>query len=544
LSALIGAIIALGAGISMYVMRPRDITVERIEFDGVRGRLVGNVYRPVDTQIPKPLPGVLICHGVENNKEVVAHLAIEFARRGYVSIAFDYGGYGESHSHDDTFEIMVGDTLAALKVLTDLEDVDGRRLAMVGHSMGVSYSVATAEFVGDRVRAVVGLGNEAAAPKVPPRNLMLGMGLYDAFHTLEQMLDAVRESTTNPGIKPDQIAGDFKKGTARALFVSPISDHGMEPLDPILIKHSIEWVENSMGQTGGRGESIGIVETYRAEARMLLILSGGMLLTALLFLLYSSRTGSSEIRFLFRTPLLLLSVAAITGNLSDPAISLACTDFSLVVLAAGSIAAHLATAGGFHNAGADLLDDAAGRMFFGLAFIGIIVISLLAGLLLHGAPVALGRADWTAAIPRFLFHIPLLRPYEGWCMLRAYAFTSYSRGWIPEIWLGAVILVEAIRPGGVTWISGAVARTLVKAFRFKGPFKLRASGKSWVALAAALAGLIFIIAQRFREGWLSSEAVGKMAIIGLKFMIIPLLIFILLLNLPFFDNRENNVEKR
>ena len=532
--AIIGVCVALAAGVVLFILRPTDVVCNRVVFKGARGELVGDVYRPAQPA-SKILPGVLICHGVENNKEVTSALAIEFARRGFVALTFDYGGYGESTHHDDKFDIMVGDTIAALAKLANLLDVDRSDLAIVGHSMGVSYALDASMIAGDAVRAIVGLGNEAVAPHIPPRNLLLAMGLYDAFHSIPQMLNAVRSSADIADLEPGRIAGDIGMGSARGLIISPISDHGMEPLDPLLIANAIGWVESSIYVGKTPQSPVIIKETYRAEARLVLLFSSFLSLVGLLVLLYVPlNTGASQ-RLILRLPLFLIMALAVLGNVSSPTVALACADATMVIFMAGSVAAHLALSSKSAGEKEAALSKSSHGMAFGAAILAAAAVSLLAGLLIHGLPMAFSRAEWAKAIPQFLFHVFLLRPYEGWCMLRAYAFSAYSQGWVPGIWFGALIVVEAIRPGAVTYILGKVAHTLVKAFKLRGPFKLRASGRSWAVLAAAVVALILIIGQRLREGWLSGEAVKRMAIIGLKFMVIPLIIFILLLNLPLFS---------
>lgn len=532
--AVIGAIVSIMASIALYAFRAADVSCERAVFQGARGKIVGDIYRPVDSAAGLS-PGVLICHGVENNKEMASHLAVEFARRSYVSMAFDYGGYGESDSHGDDFDLMVADTMAALEFLEKLPGVDRNRLALVGHSMGVSYAVAAGELKGNAVRAVVGLGNEATSPGSLPRNLMLAMGIYDAFHTLPDMLQAVRDSAGNQQLEPYRISGDFSRGDARSLFISPISEHGMEPLDPILIAQSIKWIDMAMAVV--RDRNIRVKETYRAEARLVLMLAMGMFLTSILILFYDSKPDRFAV--ISRLPFIAIILAAVIGNISLPWTALFCADAAILILASASVAAHLARPSGLcGNAGAihELpLRIAARKLAFGWAFIGAVLVSLLAGLLIHGVPTAVTRLEWAKGIPQFLFHVLLIRPYEGLCMLRAYAFIRYSQGWLPEIWFGAAMIIELIHPGAFVWIAGKVAQTLVRAFKLKGPFKLGASRKSYGVLAAAAIALLVVLFRRLKEGWLSGEALRRMAFISLKFLIIPLIIFIAILNLPFFS---------
>ncbi len=535
--AVVGALLAGGACLALFLLHPSGVTCKRVHFPGIKGELVGNIYRPAPNlkknTPPVLMPGVLICHGVENSKEVTSHLAIEFARRGFVALAFDYGGYGESESHPDNFDLMVGDTVAALKYLATLPHVDERRLALVGHSMGVSYAVDTASKVGEPVTAVVGLGNEAVAPGVPPRNLLLAMGLYDAFHSVDDMLKAVRKSSGNSELEPYEIAGSINDGVARGLYVSPISDHGMEPLDPLLMSRAIEWVESSLLMHEG-APAVKVTETHRAEARLLLVAFSGLLATSLLVLLFV-KTDESRYRHLaIRSPYIVVAAAAVVGNVVSPSVALAMADVTLVLVGATGVAAHLARAGTTASSEKEAYRASANSLGFGTAILAAAAVSLLAGLLIHGLPTAFTRGEWLAAVPEFILHIFLLRPYEGWSIIRDYSFSMYSEGWLPHVWFGAVMAIELARPGTFMWLAAAAVRTLLKAVHLRGPVKLRASKRSWIVLILVIGGLAGVLIQRLREGWLSSEAVGKGSLIALKFMIIPLIIFIVIVNLPYF----------
>jgi len=538
-----GCIGAACACLVLLLLHPSEVTRRRVKFPGAVGQLVGDIYRPSPLfkggTPPASMPGVLICHGVENTKEMTGHLAVEFARRGFVALVFDYGGYGESEPHADNFGLMVGDTVSALRRLAESPGVDVRRLALVGHSMGVSYAVDTAARVGNAVKAVVGLGNEAVAPGVPPRNLLLAMGLYDAFHSVEDMLDAVRKSSGNDALGPYEISGDFENGTARGLYISPLSDHGMEPLDPLLMRETIRWVELSLGIPDNGPASIR--ETYRAEARILLVTFSGLAATGLLILLFVRTDESRLRRIALRSPYAAVAAAAVAGNIAPPPIALAMSDATLIIAGATSVAAYLVRAKKATFPEKALMPAIAGSLAFGAAIPAAAALSLLAGLLIHGLPAAFTRWEWTAAAPEFIFHILLLRPYEGWSIIRDYSFSMYSQGWLPHAWLGAVMVMELARPGAVTWLAASAARTLLQAFQFKGPVRLRASKRSWIALAIAIAGLAGVVIQRLREGWLSSEAAAKGLMIALKFMVVPLAIFIALVNLPYFRKalREN-----
>lgn len=543
--ALVCIIIFLLSIFLLYKLSPTEVQIRRVGFQGVKGTLVGDLYLPTARQ--GRAPAILLCHGVEANKEVMGHLAVEFARRGMAALAFDYGGYGESERHNDEFSLMVADSLAAWRFLTQQPETGGAgATALVGHSMGVSYSVELAGLV-PSITGVVGLGNEAIASTIPPRNVALAMGVYDAFHTLPDMLDTVSESTGRKDIVPDKVYGDFSNGSARALITSPYSDHGIEPLDPLLIQKAIEWVRYSM--PGLSMPALKVRETYRAQARLATFAAGGTALMALLILLVLpvsvgahgmcppetdlnlKRKGAHVgAPLLYRAHFLIIAAAAIIGNISPPLITLVCTDVSLAALIAGSIAAALSR----NSSGASDVDEAfslARRgLISGAVFAVLIVACLLFGLLIGGFRAAFSLG-YLHQIPAFLLYILTLRPYEGLCMLRAYSFHRYSEAWIPGITLSVILGLELIRPGIVMEIVTRITRTLVKAFQIKGPFKLHTSRAGFLGAVAAFAGLAYILYRRFEEGWLSGDAVYRMLLISLKFMIIPLALFIIIVNI-------------
>jgi large-conductance mechanosensitive channel len=101
---------------------------------------------------------------------------------------------------------------------------------------------------------------------------------------------------------------------------------------------------------------------------------------------------------------------------------------------------------------------------------------------------------------------------------------------------------EFIKPGLVTLILAKIANTLVKAFQLKGPIKLQTSKGASVTAVVAFSVLAFVLYRRFQEGWLSEEATRRMFWISLKFMILPLVLFIVVVNI--WSIRKANENKK
>jgi alpha/beta superfamily hydrolase len=486
--------------------------VERVSFPGPRGRLAGTLWKPGG----KPALGVLVCHGVMTNKEVMEGLAAELAQRGALALTFDYGGYGESERHDDALETMVGDTAAALTLLRSRID-PGAPLAAIGHSMGATYAVELATRTA-ALGAVVALGNEPVAPEVPPRNVLYAFGAYDVFHSVDEALATVRESAHDPALPPGRVHGRFEDGSARALEISPLTDHGVEPLDPVLIRRSMEWL-NAAFPSARLETASPIRAAVEAEARLGAFLGFGVAVLALLLAVcvggFAPRVGS-------RLHLIGFGVACGLGSLMPMDVVPFWADAALAFLLFGSIGIALGERGGSAADARASLRDWAGVVF-------LVSGCLLAGVLAIGAGGA-NRIGALGALPHAALEIALLRPYEGLCMLRALALHRYTGACVPSPGLGVLLAMELWKPG---WLVGTVAsavRATLNAVRVRGPLQLYGSRRSLVLAALVLAALVLLLVRRTSEGWLDAAAAQRMASIGARGLLLPLALFALVVN--------------
>jgi dienelactone hydrolase len=505
--AAVGFVLALGCVVLAAQLQPRGVSVERVSIAGPKGRLAGTLWKPEG----KAAMGVLVCHGVMTNKEVMEGLAAEVAERGALALTFDYGGYGESERHDDTLETMVADSAAALSVLRSRLEPDAP-VAAVGHSMGATYSVELATRV-PAVGAVVALGNEPVAPDVPPRNVLYAFGAYDVFHSLDEVLATARESARDPALQPGQLHGRFVDGSARALEISPLTEHGVEPLDPVLIRRVLQWL-NAAFPSAHLDATSPIRAAARAQARLGAFLGFGLgVLALLLALLQSQRVA---LRIATRLHLAAFGLACGLGTLWPVDVIPIWADGALALLVFGSLAVAVrGTGGSLRNwAGVVLLLSAC----------------LLVGVLANGAGGAL-RIGALRALPLAAAEIASLRPYEGLCMLRALAFHRYTRACVPSPGLCVFLAVEFWRPG---WLVGAVAsavRATLTALRVRGPVRLYGSRRSLVLAALVLIALVALLVRRASEGWLDSAAAWRMSAIAARGLLLPLALFALVVNL-------------
>src|SRR5215469_17567905 len=76
---------------------PDDVTVRSVDIYSEGTRMAGDVYS-AKTNAGKKLPTIVMAHGWGGTKAAFRPEAIAFAQAGYLVVAFDYRGWGESDS--------------------------------------------------------------------------------------------------------------------------------------------------------------------------------------------------------------------------------------------------------------------------------------------------------------------------------------------------------------------------------------------------------------------------------------------------------------
>ena len=143
-------------------------------------RLAGDVYRPSDMKADEKLPGILLVPGWGGSKEnLKRNFAPQFARAGFIVLAFDFKSWGESDgpllasaklpSSDESVELevmarhvrqvvnpfsMSADVRAALHYLGGEPGVMADNLGIWGTSMGGALALVSATS-DDRIKAYV-----------------------------------------------------------------------------------------------------------------------------------------------------------------------------------------------------------------------------------------------------------------------------------------------------------------------------------------------------------------------------------------------------
>lgn len=134
-------------------MEDRRIDVRNLLFYGGDGlRLSGELYVPEcpagDTS---GMPAILLCQGLSGEKgKVLPWIANAFASSGYVTLAFDYGGCGQSGDRRGRPYVFpqerVEDALSAFAFMSRLSCVDPDSIGVYGISYGGAVAVYTAAY--------------------------------------------------------------------------------------------------------------------------------------------------------------------------------------------------------------------------------------------------------------------------------------------------------------------------------------------------------------------------------------------------------------
>lgn len=108
-------------------------------------KLTGKILLP---NTGDSVPGAILCHGLGSSYHAVEPSARIMASQGVASLIFDFHGHGHSGGVFDGN--MVGDVIDAWHLLSEFPEVNKKRIALVGHSMGAVPAVLASRQVSPR----------------------------------------------------------------------------------------------------------------------------------------------------------------------------------------------------------------------------------------------------------------------------------------------------------------------------------------------------------------------------------------------------------
>jgi len=253
---LVGAVI-LASSVQTDFGRVEVSNVTYPNFNGIPVR--AKLFTPVWVSRTNPAPGAVYIHGYQNNRETGDAYSIELARRGFVVLNIDAIGRGNSGEPGDSrspdFDMTYGGK-SSIQYLRKLPFVQSKSVGILGHSLGaeMAYLVALED---PTIQALVitGFAYTLKSSATRPKNMLMIIGKWDEFRRrmtgtrdLEKEWMQTEQTRRAFAVSSPQIGmtyGDFGQGTARKVFIPPIT-HVQESHDSASIAETVEWMREAL----------------------------------------------------------------------------------------------------------------------------------------------------------------------------------------------------------------------------------------------------------------------------------------------------------
>lgn len=196
--------------------RPARFFSERLLLDG-------DVYIPSDLTPRDRCPAIVVCSGYTGLKDIhPARFSRALAPLGFVCLAFDYRGYGNSEGERGRLvpQDQVEDVRAAVSFLATLDEVDPEWIGLLGWALGGGVviaeaaedsrvrAVATVNAIGDGQRSTRAAHDDASWQQLLERialdrNKRVVMGRSEVVHPFEAVrLDVATRSYVDSNLYP------------------------------------------------------------------------------------------------------------------------------------------------------------------------------------------------------------------------------------------------------------------------------------------------------------------------------------------------------
>jgi pimeloyl-ACP methyl ester carboxylesterase len=233
--------------------------------------VAAKIYRPIAATPENKMPGVLAIPGYQNDKDAESSFAIELSRRGFVVMAMDFVGHGDSGGHCEVMRFMFGDPAdpysiganSAYHYLQTLPFVDANNLGIMGHSMGGIAAQKVAAMNPD-VKAInpyctlfIGI------PGI--NNVLWTMARFDEFDIFREGQLRSENLNNDPAFAGrlgvpapfewDTTYGSFSDGTARRVAYIEM-EHHFTTLNKKAVAEDLDWMRLAL--KGGAKDALWI----------------------------------------------------------------------------------------------------------------------------------------------------------------------------------------------------------------------------------------------------------------------------------------------
>ncbi len=231
----IGSLVTVLLLVLLFALYVRTESYED-SFDIREARIAGSI--PAQLYLPKAEkpPIVIVAHGFTADKEIMQSLAYSLVRDGFAVLTFDFRGHGQNvtdFDHDRLQEDMAHVVAFARNLNEDMpqtfgqrpKQVDTKRIAIVGHSMG-GGAVVNYGLHHPRIDATVPISGVPAPVTVTrPKNLFVIYAQKDPQDLIDAAWRMLRDGVEADNPVSDTTYGSFDLGTARRLSEVPKTDH-------------------------------------------------------------------------------------------------------------------------------------------------------------------------------------------------------------------------------------------------------------------------------------------------------------------------------
>ena len=286
-------------------------------------------YKKGGTQSNSPI--AILIHGFSANRKTMKAMALEFAKNGFISVALDLRGHGDSEGYlpgwpNNTTKLLRYkyfelDINSVVKYLEVHHIGNTSEIMMVGHSMGgatVLYYASKHSNVIATVSIAPGIVPSGTVNTSYPKNLLLITSIKDKLVPLNYVLGLLNKATGQES-EPNKLYNI--SGNLRMLYLDKDASHMSETLDKDIINATISW--GCMIARFGNSSLHGVTQILRLGSLISLFTGVILLLSTLPILVRSWGIetkivgGVNDYRFLIFGGILIIAIGSlIAGVLS------------------------------------------------------------------------------------------------------------------------------------------------------------------------------------------------------------------------------------
>jgi len=475
------------------------------------------VYVPNPARFQRA-PAAVVCQPINDSPEYGRMLDLELVKSGFVVLTFNWRGRAPEENRQvlrvRTQETLRADLAAAVAYLRSMPEVDPDRVVLAGHSVGGTL-VIEAGMADPKIAAVASIGMDADVTPSEPRNLLWAVGLYDEFREGLGHMRRVFTASASTDAREDTTVGDFARGTARRLGVSPTSDHFTELQDREIHREVIDWFEQAVGYPEGARTSVAATMETRALYLAIAWLAAiaGLFLTFRRFV--SARSDRARIcRAAVATALLAMVLLTRVRGLAFLQASNGIFALFIFALFCGSLSS--------------LDDETFARGWRLTARAGLVLwVSLLATFMVNNIPYYVQVPRYLAAFPIFAVR-HLLDLADGYLLNypRPILFSIYDpQQLVLRWWVYAVMIAVILFPDWLAWLAARLRRSRRST---AAAARARISPVSLAILTLLLLFLASVVVLRLQQGFLTGESARAASQYILRYGILPIIVFTML----------------